>query len=57
MYSITVYDKILESTDTQFGKISNMILAALPVLRYTKQPNLNGYMRTNIKGRVFTNDG
>ena len=33
-----------------------MVLAALPVLN-THRINTNGYIGTNIKGRVFTNDG
>ena len=40
-----------------FGEISNVTSGSSTSLRYTKQLNLNGNMRTNMKGRVFTNDG
>ena len=54
---ITVYDKILESTELEFGEVWNVTSGSSTSMRYTKQLNLNGYIRTNIKGRVFTNDG
>ena len=41
----------LKSTDTQFGELLNVISGSSTSLRNTKQLYLNGYMRTNVKGR------
>ena len=44
MYFITVYDKILESTEHEFGEISKNDSGSSTSLRYTKQFNLISYI-------------
>ena len=55
---ITVYDKILESTEHEFGEISNVTSCSSNSSKIdAKQLSLNSYIGANIKGRVFTNYG
>ena len=47
---IKLYDKILESTEHEFGEILSNDSSSSTSLRYTKQLNLISYIGANIKG-------
>ena len=51
--TLTRLKQVVNSTDTEFGEISNVISGSSTSFRYTNQLSLNGNMGANIKGRVL----